>query len=228
MGGRAPDRAVRARSLWLLLAPAVVACGLVTSVGAAGSPALTAEQQQRLAAGEIVVLDVQPPGASASAGGGTAVAVVQAPVERVWGVLTDYPGHSRYYPGVVAAEVLEVSGSRVLVRYTVRIGFFTFRFHMRKVSDPVRRRIEWHLAEDRANGLLRENSGYWLVEARPGGSLVTYAMAVRSYLPGFLTAASERDSLVETISGLRRVVAGAPGEAPIDEAPRTPPVGAGR
>jgi hypothetical protein len=214
--GRAPEAAAPAgrdagrrpaRGWWLLLTPAVLACGLVGSAGAGGRPALTAEQQRRLGAGEIVVLEARPPGASPGAGGGTAVAVVAAPVERVWAVLTDYPGHPRYYPGVVAAEVLETSGARVLVRYTVRIGFWSFRFHMRKAADPAGRRIEWHLAEDRANGLLRENSGYWLVEAWPGGSLVTYAIAVRSYVPAFLTAGSERGSLVETVEGLRRVVA---------------------
>jgi ribosome-associated toxin RatA of RatAB toxin-antitoxin module len=215
-GGRAPDRAARAalaRGLCVLLVAGLAVGSLVAGADGAGALALTPEQQQRLAAGEIVVLDTRPPGASPGAGGGTAVAVVPAPVERVWAVLTDYPGHPRYYPGVESAEVLEASGPRVLVRYTVRIGFFSFRFHMNKVADPARRRIEWQLAEDRANGLLRENSGYWLVEARPGGSLVTYSIAVRSYLPGFLTAGSEQNSLVETVSGLRRVVAGAPGRA---------------
>jgi ribosome-associated toxin RatA of RatAB toxin-antitoxin module len=184
-----------------------VACGHLASAAAADPLALTAEQQSRLAAGEIVVLDARAPGASPGAGGGTAMALVPAPVERVWGVLTDYPGHPRYYPGVVAAEVLETSGPQVLVRYTVKVGLFTFRFHMRKTADLGRRRIEWHLAEDRANGLLRENSGYWLVQAHPGGSRVTYAIAVRSYVPAFLTAGSERNSLVETVEGLRRVVA---------------------
>jgi ribosome-associated toxin RatA of RatAB toxin-antitoxin module len=215
-GDRAPDpvaRAARARGLRRLLVAAFLAGGSVAEADGTDSLALTAEHQRRLAAGEIVVLDARPPGASPSAGGGTAVALVQAPVERVWAVLTDYPGHPRYYPGVETAEVLEASGPRVLVRYTVRIGFFSFSFHMNKVADPARRRIEWHLAEDRANGLLRENSGYWQVEARPGGSRVTYAIAVRSYLPGFLTAGSERNSLVETVTGLRRVVAGAPGRA---------------
>lgn len=214
--GRAPDLGARAgfrrlaRGPWLLLAPVVVGCALVASGGAASPLVLTIQQQQRLADGEIVVLDARPAGASPGAGGGTAVALVPAPVERVWDVLTDYPGHPRYYPGVVAAEVLEVNGPRALVRYTVRVGFFTFRFHMNKTSDPGRRRIEWRLAEDRTNGLLRENSGYWLVEARPGGSLVTYAIAVRSYVPAFLTAGSERGSLVETVTRLRRVVADAP------------------
>jgi hypothetical protein len=201
------------RPLRRALALAFVAGAVLAGAAAAGPVTLTPEQEQRLAAGEIVVLDIRPPGSDPTTGGGTALAVVNAPVEQVWGVLTDYPGHPRYYPNLVSAEVLETSGQRVLLRYTVRIGVLSFSFHMNKVPDPVARRIEWQLAQDRSNGLLRENSGYWLVEARPGGSLVTYAIAVRSYVPGFLTAGSERNSLVDTITGLRRVVAGQRGRA---------------
>lgn len=208
MRGRAPERVVLAlvlAALAIALAPRPVAAGELV--------ALNEDERRRVAAGEIVLRDVKPPGASAAATGGTAIAVVRAPVERVWGVLTDYPGHPRYYPRVTAAEVLESRGNEVLVRYTIQIGFLTFDFHMRKVADVARRRIDWHLAEDRSNGLLRENSGYWLVEPRPDGSLVVYAVATRTLMPGFLTASSQRDSLVETITGLRRVVTGADGRS---------------
>jgi ribosome-associated toxin RatA of RatAB toxin-antitoxin module len=208
MRTRAPERAVGR----LLVAALVIA--LAAGRAAAGDLlALNDDEQRRLSAGEILIRDVRPPGASAGATGGTAIAVVRAPVERVWGVLTDYPGHPRYYPRVTAAEVLETKGPEVLVRYTIQIGFLTFDFHMRKVADVERRRIDWHLAEDRPNGLLRENSGYWLVEPSPEGSVVTYAVATRTMMPGFLTASSQRDSLVETIIGLRRVVTGAAARA---------------
>ncbi len=208
MRSRAPERAVRR----LVLAGLLIA--LATGRAAAGDLlALDEDERRRLGAGEIVLRDVRPPGASASASGGTAVALVRAPVERVWGVLTDYPGHPRYYPRVTAAEVLESNGPEVLVRYTIQIGFFTFDFHMRKHADVARRRIDWHLAEDRANGLLRENSGYWLVEPHPQGSVVTYAVATRTLIPGFLTASSQRDSLVETNIGRRRGATGAPAQA---------------
>jgi ribosome-associated toxin RatA of RatAB toxin-antitoxin module len=208
MRTRAPERAVGR----LLVAAVVIV--LAAGRAAAGDVlALSDDEQRRLSAGEILIRDVRPPGASAGATGGTAIAVVRAPVERVWGVLTDYPGHPRYYPRVTAAEVLETKGPEVLVRYTIQIGFLTFDFHMRKVADVERRRIDWHLAEDRPNGLLRENSGYWLVEPSPEGSVVTYAVATRTMMPGFLTASSQRDSLVETIIGLRRVVTGAAARA---------------
>jgi ribosome-associated toxin RatA of RatAB toxin-antitoxin module len=208
MRSRAPERAL----LRLLLAALVIAL-VAGRAGASDLLALSDDEQRRLTTGEIVLRDVRPPGASASATGGTAIAVVRAPVERVWGVLTDYPGHPRYYPRVTAAEVLETKGNEVLVRYTIQIGFLTFDFHMRKVADAARRRIDWHLAEDRSNGLLRENSGYWLVEPHPQGSVVVYAVATRTLMPGFLTASSQRDSLVETITGLRRVVTGVDGRS---------------
>ena len=92
------------------------------------------------------MLDELPPGASPDAGGGTVVALVRAPVELVWGVLTDYSGRPRYYPRVVRAQVLERDGPRVVVRYAVQIGFFTFHLHMNKVADPARHRIDWQLA----------------------------------------------------------------------------------
>jgi ribosome-associated toxin RatA of RatAB toxin-antitoxin module len=147
-----------------------------------------------------------PPGATATARGGTALAVVRAPVEQVWRVLVDYKGHSRYYPRVVNAEVIDTNEKRVLVRYDVGIGPFAFGFHMDKYPDPKRRRIEWHLAEGHSHGMFRENSGYWQVDEIPSASLVTYAIAVRTVLPSFVTGAAERDSLVQTITAMRKLV----------------------
>ena len=166
---------------------------------------LPADSERRLAAGEIILLDVLPPGASAEAQGGTAVAIVRAPVEKVWSILVDYKGHPRYYPRLASAEVLESSDGRALVRYTAAVGPLSFTFHMDKTQDPVRRRIEWQLAPGRSNSLFRENSGYWQVDPHDGASLVAYALAVRTVLPGFLTRSSERESLVDTIKGLRRL-----------------------
>ena len=166
---------------------------------------LTDETERLLAAGEIVLLDRLPPGATPDAQGGTAVALIRAPVEKVWSILVDYSGHHRFYPRLVGAEVLAASERHALVRYTAAIGPLSFTFHMDKYRDPVQRRIEWQLAPGRPNSLFLENSGYWLADGRDGASLVTYGLAVRTVLPAFLTRAAERDSLAETITGLRRL-----------------------
>jgi uncharacterized membrane protein len=133
---------------------------------------------------------------------------VRAPVDTVWSILVDYPGHPRFYPRLVSAEVLAISEGHALVRYVAAIGFMSFTFHMDKYRDPARRRIDWQLAPGHASSLFRENSGYWQVDARDGGSRVTYGLAVRTVLPAFLTRGAERDSLVDTIAGLRRLAEG--------------------
>jgi ribosome-associated toxin RatA of RatAB toxin-antitoxin module len=189
----------------LLVVLTLVAGTLVVSAWPAPSADLSEDQRRQLAAGEVVVRDTLPPGASKTARGGTALAVVRASPEQVWRVLVDYPGHARYYPRVVAAEVVERNERQVVVRYEVGIGPFSFNFHMNKFPDPKRGRIEWHLADGRANGLFRENSGYWQVEEAERASLVTYAIAVRTLMPGFLTLGAERDSLTETITGMRKL-----------------------
>ena len=100
------------------------------------------------------------------------------------------------------------NGQHALVRYEVGIGPFSFEFHMMKYPDPARRRVDWHLDPDRPNNFFRENRGYWQVDGAEGGSLVTYAIAVRTILPGFVTSGAERRSLVDTINKLRKVVEG--------------------
>ena len=184
----------------------VVAWGLVLSAAIAQPPGLSDEHRSRLAAGEVVLLDVLPPGAGKSARGGTGMAVVRASTEQVWRVLIDYRGHSRFYPRVVGVDVVRSDERHALVRYEVGIGLLSFAFHMNKYPDPARHRIEWHLAEGHANSLFRENSGYWQVNESKGGSLVTYAISVRTILPSFATFGTERTSVVETITALRTLV----------------------
>lgn len=182
-----------------------MALGLAAASGAAPH-GLSVDQQHRLAGGEVVVLDTLPPGASESARGGTAVALVGAAPDRVWPILVDYRGHPRYYPRVVSAELVEADAHHALVRYVVGVGPFSFGFYMIKYPDPVRRRIDWHLDASHANNFFRENTGYWQVDPADGGSQVTYAIAVRTILPGFVSLGAERESLVDTIKKLRKLV----------------------
>src|SRR4029453_15034520 len=192
----------RARATFALV---FMAFGLAAASGAAPL-GLSADQQHHLAAGEVVVLDTLPPGASKSAGGGTAVALVRAAPERVWPVLVDYRGHPRYYPRVVSAEPVEADAQHALVRYEEGAGLFSFSLPRVKYPDPVRRRIYWHLDPSHSNNFFRENIGYWQVDPADGGSLVTYAIAVRTVLPRFATLGTERESLVDTIKKLRNLV----------------------
>jgi len=178
---------------------------IVAATAAPANPlALSSDQLERLARREIVVLDALPAGAPAAArSGGTALALVKAAPDTVWGVLVDYPRHSGLYPNVVEATVLEVDAAHALVRYVVGVGPFSFGFHVNNYPDAARGRLAWRLDRGRKNGLFRESVGYWQLEPRGEGVLLTYAMAARTVLPRFLTAGAERDGMVEAIRAVR-------------------------
>jgi ribosome-associated toxin RatA of RatAB toxin-antitoxin module len=186
----------------------LLAGGLLLAASTGPLPPLPDDVRRRLAAGEVVVTDALPPAATTVARGGTAVAIVRAPPDAVWRVILDYPGHPRYYPRVTTAEVVEQDARHVVVRYEVTVRPFWFEFFMEKYPDLRRRRVEWQLAPGRPHGLFRENSGYWQVADgdTPATSIVTYAIAVRTLLPAFLTGGAERESLVETVTKLRTLV----------------------
>ena len=178
---------------------------LIHATSAWATPlALSADQQQRLGTGEVVVLDALPPGASESAQGGTAVAVVCAPPAVVWNILVDWRNHPTIYPRITHAEVTRSTPSRVRVRYVLAIGPFSFDVHMDKHPDAPRRRVEWALAEDQPNRFFAESSGYWQVDDAGAESRVTYAVATRTIVPAFLTRGSHRESLVSTVEAVRK------------------------
>ena len=183
----------------------LVALLIVAGPAAQANPvALSDKQLVRLERGEIVVLDVLPPGGRVERGqGGTALTLVNAPLETVWRVLVDYPHHSGLYPRVTSAEVLEADADHALVRYVVGLGPFSFGFHVNNYPDEARGRLVWRLDRDRRNGLFRDTWGYWQVEPRGEGVILTYAMAARTALPAFLTRGAERDGLVETLRAVR-------------------------
>jgi len=59
---------------------------------AINSLGLSDDQRRRLTGGEVVILDILPPGRDArTAQGGTAFTLVNAPPEAVWGLVIDYP-----------------------------------------------------------------------------------------------------------------------------------------
>jgi len=181
---------------------------LVATAGPAlARPGLTVEQERRLVAGDVVLLDVLPPGGDVRGSqGGTAVAVVRAAGDAVWRVLVDYARHSGIYPHVIDARILADEVSHSLVRYVVGVGPLSFAFHVNNYPDERRQRLSWRLARDRRNGLFTDSWGYWQIDPAEHGVLLTYAMAARTVLPSFVTRGAERDGLVETVQAVRRRV----------------------
>src|SRR3989454_9210162 len=132
----------------------LVALLVVAGSAAQANPvALSDKQLVRLERGEILVLDILPPGGRLERGqGGTALTLVNAPLETVWRVLVDYPHHSGLYPRVTSAEGLEADADHSLVRYVGRLGPVSFGFHVNNYPDETRGRLLWRPHRDRRHG----------------------------------------------------------------------------
>lgn len=178
---------------------------LTTAAPALGrSAALTSEQRRQLELGDVVVLDLLPPGGGLEGSrGGTAMALVRASRETVWQVLVDYRHHRGIYPRVVDVQILEDDLTRSLVRYVIGIGPLSFGFHVNNYPDQSHHRLSWRLAHDRRNDLFRDSWGYWQIDPDAHGVVLTYAMAARTVLPSFMTRGAERDGLTETLRAVR-------------------------
>ena len=196
------------RSLRTGVAAIVLAGALLMAAPTAIPQGVSQEVRERLATGAVVVTKAMPPGASKSAKGGTAMAIVRAAPEQVWRVIVDPRTHPQYYPRVTSAEAVESDERHMIVRYEVSVRPFSFTFYVDKYPDAVRRRVEWRLAEDRPQGLFKENSGFWQVDpaGSPDESLVTYSIAVRTLLPAAMTGGAETVSLTDTVVALRKLV----------------------
>jgi hypothetical protein len=188
-------------STMFLLLSFLIVTGWAPAVNSLG---LSDAERRALDQGDVIVLEILPPGRpAASAQGGTALSLVHASPEDVWRVLVDYPRHSGLYPGVTSAEVLQSEPGHALVRYVVGVGPWTFGFHVDNYPDSGKRRLEWNLATSRSNQLFRQSWGYWQIDAYRDGAMLTYAMAAKTVLPAFLTRGAERGGLVDTIKAVR-------------------------
>ena len=99
--------------------------------------------------------------------------------------------------------MLASDAEQTLVRYTVGVGPLRLGLHVNNHADAARGRLEWTLDRKHPNDLFQESWGYWQLDQRPPGVMLTYAMAARTVLPAFLTRSAERDGLVETVKAVR-------------------------
>ncbi len=171
----------------------------------AGPPALTPSDLARLGRGEIVFkADLPFADGAPSGNGGTAVALLEADVETVWRILTDFGHYAGLFPRLRESEVINQEGARARVRFHVAVGLFNFRFTVAQDVSWGERRIQWRLDRSQTNDLFHDTWGYWQLDLAAGGQvLVTYAMGSQTVLPAFLTRGSEQDSVVKTMSALK-------------------------
>ena len=184
-----------------------LALGLAAGPAAgAPAPALSADERQRLARGEVVYRvgavprdGVAVPGAR----GGIAFVRVPAGPEAIWTILTQPRRYPEIFPGLRSVEVLDASETAWLIRTDGKVGPFSFSYHTRYRLQPEERTIAWRLDPTRENDVFDDNWGWWQLVPEAGGTLVIHAMGSvpSSWQP--LAGFFERRGIVQALTALR-------------------------
>lgn len=91
--------------------------------------------------------------------------VIQAPIERVFSVITDYEAYPEFLPDMQAVHVLMRHDDVVVARFELEL-MMRFDYTVRLQEEPPHG-VTWSLQE--AKALLR-NDGGWRLEAAEGGA----------------------------------------------------------
>lgn len=92
--------------------------------------------------------------------------LVEASVDDLWAVLTDYNNFTEFLPNIVSSEVIESEGNSYLVEQVSKQRILLFNIESRLLTENVQtenQRIDFKLVE----GDLSQFQGYWAIEQIP-------------------------------------------------------------
>lgn len=140
------------------------------------SRAFTAEEEQQLRSGQLVVRPTELVRNGARLMGGLAWQVVTAPPQRVWRAMTNVRAYPRFLPAVEEARFIETSGAdqRLFIRH--KMGFVAASYFVLASQDAASYRMKFKLDRSRPSDL-RDAFGEMRVSPYPGGrSVVSLAI----------------------------------------------------
>lgn len=117
--------------------------------------ALSLEDKTALEKGDIVITGTE--------GQYVARMLVEASVDNLWSVLTDYNNFTEFLPNIVSSEVLESDGNSYLVEQVSKQRVFLFDVESRLLTENIQtenQRIDFSLVE----GDLSQFQGSWTIE----------------------------------------------------------------
>ena len=127
--------------------------------------------------------------------------LIDAPIETVFGIITDYEKYPEFLSEVKAVRVSERREGEAVVQYEVSI-LKTIRYTL-KHKEEKPRRVSWSLVEGE---LMRENQGSWLLEPQGKQTRATYSieMTLGPLVPKAIVNALVDSSLPKMLESFKK------------------------
>lgn len=127
--------------------------------------------------------------------------LINAPIETVFGIITDYEKYPEFLSEVKAIRVSERRADEAVVQYQVSV-IKTIRYTLR-LKEEKPRRVSWSLVEGE---LMRENHGSWLLEPEGKQTRATYSieMTLGPLVPKAMVNALVDSSLPKMLESFKK------------------------
>ncbi len=100
--------------------------------------------------------------------------LIDAPIERVFSVITDYPRYPEFLPEMKEVQVLSRHDGVVVVRFELEL-LMRVSYTLRLIEDAPSS-VRWSLEEAK---MLAENDGGWRLEVEDGKTRATYSLEIK-------------------------------------------------
>lgn len=126
---------------------------------------------------------------------------VAAPLELVWGMLTDFRSWPQFVPGLKRIAVVSEEADGVALRHETESAGMAIAFTARMQVHPERHRVDLVLDEDASNDLAAMRASWQVTALAPDRVRVDFRSAIESGqpIPGFIERRLLRSSVAETI-----------------------------
>lgn len=104
---------------------------------------------------------------------------IGAPIDRVWGAISDFAHYPEFVPGVLACRVVGSGAGARHVEYEVDLGIRRVRYVLAVREEPPRR-LAWSLLRGE---LFTRSDGSWELEEAEGATLARYTVEVEVARP---------------------------------------------
>jgi ribosome-associated toxin RatA of RatAB toxin-antitoxin module len=127
--------------------------------------------------------------------------LIDAPIETVFGIITDYEKYPEFLSEVKAIRVSQRLEGEAVVQHEVNV-LKTIRYTL-KLKEEKPRRVSWSLVEGE---LMRENRGSWLLEPEGKQTRATYSieMTLGPLVPKAIVNALVDSSLPKMLESFKK------------------------
>ena len=116
--------------------------------------------------------------------GATKSVTINAPIEKVFKVITDYTSYASFVPKAKSAKVLKREGNTARVQWEIDLGIKTIKYTT-EMKEEGPGKLSWTFVEGE---MMKQNKGSWTLTSKGDQTEAVYQVEIEPNVPMLLKA----------------------------------------